>query len=340
MCALTQLGAVGRKFAAPARVLKDVASRIAKLLGSKDPVVEPRPGLNGHEADPPHQAEDVSRIFEPPRGFAPEAIRRGVVIVVLGTLLGVVAGLALGVSRPPTYSASATLQVGQVNPNSPGFFSYVQSASSLATAFSRSIEAAPVLEQVEEKMGLSRRVAGSRLEAAPIPLSPAFRIVASGPSERAAIQLANVSSAAVVSYVGKANDSSPASKALLQEYEKAALQLKEAEAKKASIVSAGASAEQEAEAGADAAQIRLNAIGKAYVGSITSQAPRLGLVSVLAGASTGSSDRASKIELWALLGALGGLVVGCGLSLLREHRRRRRSRKALATGAAATSTDV
>ena len=89
-------------------------------------------------------------------------------------------GAGIGLLRQTTYTASATLQVGQVNPNSPGFLGYVQSASSLATAFSRSIAAAPVLATVKRKLALGPADATPRLSAEPIPLAPAFRVIATG----------------------------------------------------------------------------------------------------------------------------------------------------------------
>ena len=77
-------------------------------------------------------------VFEPPDSFILSAIGLNKLLVALCALVMGLAGVAYGLARQPTYTASASPQVGQVNPNSPGFLGYVQSASSLATAFSRS----------------------------------------------------------------------------------------------------------------------------------------------------------------------------------------------------------
>src|SRR5665213_3234300 len=82
--------------------------------------------------DPSVQSDQSVRgIFEPPNGFVLAAIARHKLIVGLCAVALALIGAGYGLSRPKTYTATATLQVGQVNPNSPGFGSYVQSASAL-----------------------------------------------------------------------------------------------------------------------------------------------------------------------------------------------------------------
>jgi uncharacterized protein involved in exopolysaccharide biosynthesis len=117
----------------------------------------------------------IEGVFEPPSGFLLRSIAHSKLLVCLFAVVFAVAGTAFGLSRQRTYTASATLQVGQVNPNSPGFYGYVQSAASLATAFSRAIDAEPVLATVQQKLGLAPSEAIPRLSAEPLPVSPAFR---------------------------------------------------------------------------------------------------------------------------------------------------------------------
>jgi uncharacterized protein involved in exopolysaccharide biosynthesis len=76
------------------------------------------------------------RIFEPPSGLVLTAIARNKLIVCICAILVALAGIGYGLARRAQFTASATLQVGQVNPNSAGFYSYVESAAALATAFS------------------------------------------------------------------------------------------------------------------------------------------------------------------------------------------------------------
>ncbi|HEY2537789.1 MAG TPA: Wzz/FepE/Etk N-terminal domain-containing protein [Solirubrobacteraceae bacterium] len=270
-------------------------------------------------------------VFEPPTGVVVAALGRNKLIVCLCAVVLALIGTGYGLSRPRIYTASATLQVGQVNPNSPGFFSYVQSASALATAFSRSINAEPVLATVQQKLKLTPAKANNRLSAEPIPLSPVFRVIATGPTEVAAVQLANVTSGAIIAYESKSNSANPEAASLLHEYSAASLALEHAVAKLAQlesqtrghgpskVVNASAFAADKAAVGT--AQARLKAIDVAYTAAVTSQAPRSGLVSLLAGATSATSNRKSKVELYGFIGLLIGLLVGCAVAVARERRR-------------------
>lgn len=259
------------------------------------------------------------RIFEPPNTPALAAIGRHKPIVLLCAVILALGGVALGLKRTPVFTASATLQVGQVNPNSPGFFGYTQSAASLATAFSRSIAAEPVLATIQHKLKLSPATAVGRLSSAPVPQAPAFRVAATGPSELAAVRLANVAAGAVIAYESESNNANPEAESLLHEYRNSSLRRQRAIEAVAHLtrdkhVSRSVLAHAEAER--DAIGIKLRAIGTAYTGAVTSQAPRSGLVSLVAGAASASSDRKSKIELYGFLGLLLGVVVGCLVAFL------------------------
>lgn len=255
------------------------------------------------------------------------AIGRHKLLVVACAVVLAVLGAAAGAAGKSTYTAAASLQVGKVNPNSPGFYGFVQSASDLAAAFSRAITAAPVLEAVHHRLGLSPDVAAAQISAEPIPNSPVFRVIASGPNAAAAVRLANVTSHALISYEGTANTYSPESRRLLHDYRAASLQLASAQTDLARATRAYAAdhsvvrrAELEsAQAGRAAASLRAQALASAYQLSAES-ADTTELVSLLSGAVTAESNHKSKIELLGFIGLLAGLVVGCALAVLREQR--------------------
>jgi hypothetical protein len=271
--------------------------------------------------------EPIRGIFEPPSGFALSSIARHKLIVLAAAVVLAAAGAVFGKTRASTYTASATLQVGQVNPNSPGFYSYVQSASSLASAFSRAIAAEPVLAVIHDKLKLAPATAITRLSSAPVPQAPAFRVIATGPTQSAAVKLANVAAGAVIAYEGQSNSANPEAASLLSEYRAASIQLQGAIANvtRLSQRSHGRSAPRStltrAQAEKQADQAKFNAIGAAYGATIASQAPRRGLVSLLAGASTATGNRRSQIELFGFIGLLVGVVVGCSAAIAVESRR-------------------
>jgi uncharacterized protein involved in exopolysaccharide biosynthesis len=261
-------------------------------------------------------------VFEPPGSILVDAIQFHKLLIAAFAVLGVLVGAGLGLAREPAYTASATLQVGEVNPNSPGFGSYTQSATSLATGFSRAIVAAPVLAEVQSKLGVAPKESASRLSSEPIPLSPVFRVIATGSSQSAALKLANVTAGAVVAYVSKSNSAVPQSAALLGAYRQAALEYKHAAAAQEVVEKAGSASADEllrAEVATSTANVKLEAIDRSYLTAVASQAPRTGLVTVLAGAVNASSDRDSKIELFAFIGLLLGLLAGCLVALWRER---------------------
>jgi capsular polysaccharide biosynthesis protein len=270
--------------------------------------------------------EQLTGVFEPPKSFVLSAILGNKALVSACVVLLALIGVAAGAARKSTYTASATLQVGQVNPNSPGFYSYVQSSAALSTAFSRSIGAEPVLATIQHTLGIPPAKAVGRLSSEPIPASPAFRVIATGPTRTATIELANVAANAVIAYESKSNSSNPEAESLLHEYRSSSIELKRATVhlnhlSAAKHISAEALARAESEKAA--AAVKLKATANAYISTVASQAPRSGLVSLLAGASSASSNRSAKLESYGLIGLLAGIVIGCLLAVGRERLRRR-----------------
>jgi uncharacterized protein involved in exopolysaccharide biosynthesis len=284
--------------------------------------VDPPPAPPASPKLPPHDPEEgPRRVFEPLSGPVTGALADHKVLIAVVTLICTLAGIGFGYSRPIDYEASATIQVGQVNPNSPGFYGYAQSASSLATAFARSITASEVLGKVQRKLGIPPERAATLLAAEPIPQSPAFRIIGSGPTSQAARQLTNVAATAVLAYETKANSGDPQAEKLLDAFRKATVALSKAKAKADALAQEGSSAGLVgAEANLKALEVKRDAISSAYKVTLETQAPREGLVSLISGASTASGNRSSHLQLYGLLGFLVGLLLGSGLALLVDRR--------------------
>ncbi|HXN38120.1 MAG TPA: hypothetical protein VN892_08780 [Solirubrobacteraceae bacterium] len=268
----------------------------------------------------------IEGVFEPPSGLVLTALSRNKLIVCVLAVALALAGTAYGLSRQTTYTASATLQVGQVNPNSPGFYSYVASAAALATAFSRAIAAEPVLATVHQQLKLAPSQAVARLSAEPLPLSPAFRVIATGPTESSATQLANVTANALIAYESQANSANPEAESLLHEYRVASLNLQAAIANLERVEQASGTTHSSsnvftAKAERATATARLTAVGDAYTAAIASQAPRSGLVTLVAGATSASNNRHSKVAILTLIGLLAGILLGAITAILLEQHR-------------------
>lgn len=286
-----------------------------------DPLTELSSTISSHGQQP-----DDGLLWNPPGGSsAVGAIARHKLLIALSAIVVAIAGIGFGVAHKPTYTAAATLQVGEVNPNSPGFYGYVQAGSSLANSFSRSITAAPVLADIQSKLGLEPTQAAARLSAEPVPLSPTFRVVASGASAKAAIALANVTGEAVISYVAHTNSTSPQATALFASYHQAATNLQRAARRVSRLESNLATKHSEAmtraQATLDAARLHANALAAAYQSALVAAGPSSGLVSMLASAVTASNDHRSKIELLGFIGLLAGLVLGSLAAIAYEQRR-------------------
>ena len=245
-------------------------------------------------------------------------------------------GVAVGYKRKPVYSATATVQVGQVNPNSPGFAGFAQSATSLATTYSRAINANGVLSIVHQKTGLSEQQAESRLTATPIPDGAAFSVIATGPSSQAAVHLANTAAAAMVSYEAanssRGNTSGSNAGALYNQYRAEAGQVARYKAivqkiqNQQSLTGTGttnptAPTLVQAQANADLAQGRANALAAAYTQALENQQPPGTLLAPLANALSASSDRKHKLELFGFAGLAIGLLIGGSVAVLLELRR-------------------
>jgi uncharacterized protein involved in exopolysaccharide biosynthesis len=303
------------------------ADSSAMMLDKPDPSVQP-------DSD-----QSVQGIFEPPKGFVLAAIARYRLVVGLCAIALAMLGVVYGLSRPKAYTATATLQVGQVNPNSPGFGSYVQSASALAAVFSHAISAEPVLTTIQQKLKLAPSEAIARLSSEPLPQIPAFRVFATGSKAAEAVKLANVAAEAIVTYEDQSNSASQVT-SLLNAYHDASLNLQRASAKLAEFESLTLSKEREAVAQAhgrskppnssvfvpdkaevDTAEAKVKAIAAAYTAAVASQAPRTGFVSVLANATSASGNKNSKVEMYGVIGLLVGLVIGCVVAVLLARRR-------------------
>ena len=106
-------------------------------------------------------------------------------------------GVFAGHSKKPTYSATATVNVGKSDINTQATPGYLVAAEALASSYSRLVQSQHVAVPAAKKVGESPAQAGSELTAVPISSEPTFTITATGSSPARASALASAAISAL-----------------------------------------------------------------------------------------------------------------------------------------------
>src|SRR4051812_8125761 len=154
--------------------------------------------------DPPMAVEDPPLVRYPRTAQQPvarlgvlEAIRRSIPLVILPILLLVGAAVAYGLYREPTYTSEARLNVGGLNLTTQTITGYTTAVQQLAVAYSRAIDATPVVQPAAKKVGLSTREVADKVSATPIQGSPVIRVLANSKDGAQARRLADAVAASL-----------------------------------------------------------------------------------------------------------------------------------------------
>src|SRR3954469_3753016 len=107
----------------------------------------------------------------PPLGVL-QAILRSLPLVILPVILLVGGAVAYGLYRSPTYTSEARLNVGGLNLTTQTLAGYTTAVQQLAVAYSRAIDARPVVAPVAKKLRLPVADVADRISATPIQGSP------------------------------------------------------------------------------------------------------------------------------------------------------------------------
>ena len=157
----------------------------------------------------------------------------------------------------------------------------------------------------------------------PIKESPIFRIEATSPDRRQAVELANASSHALVRYATALNRANPDTTRLLAKYREAQRKNRKAQqelkaAREAADESSSAGpAVKAARTEVETAKLRAGALGDAYTLSVQSQVATR-LIEVISPANEALSDRRSTFVIYAIIGLVAGLLLGACLAYWRE----------------------
>jgi capsular polysaccharide biosynthesis protein len=251
---------------------------------------------------------------------------RLVALAPLVFLLGLAGVLAFG--RTPVYKAQARMSVGSLSPSGQNGASAAYTAQTLAAGYSRIVTADSVIIPVARRLRMSRREVIDHVRGSLIPASPIFFIEAEGPSEREAVQLANLTARSLERYVLHLNRGLAALGPALRKLRAASAQLQRLRLKQdvlrvQALKSRSAAARRaylnaalNAAAASDVAQLEQQTAGQLY-GLARSNIVSANQLQLIAPANRAKSDRASVAELLFIIALVAGLILGVVLAVYR-----------------------
>lgn len=249
-----------------------------------------------------------------------EAVRRHPFLAVLPLVILTAAGILVGLSRHPVYTATTRMYV-QVPSGEPStLFAVTDAASGLASAYSRAIAATSVGNAVARDLKSDPAAAGGTTSATPVPDSPIVKVTGQTSSDRSAVRLANVAADELAKYINNLNTSNTASQSALAAFSAATHRVARARANVvdaqravAQFPSTAAKTQLEsARAAYEVAQLRQSAAKARFTSLQSGQQPSL---EPLRRATGATNDRKSKLELYGFAGFLAGALAGCALAL-------------------------
>ena len=110
-------------------------------------------------------------------------------------------GIVAGAKKLPTYSATATINVGKSDIATQATPGYVQAAEALATTYSRLVMSQHVSVPAARALHEPAAVVGAGLTSVPVPDEPTFTVTATGTSPQAAVKLDNAAVRALERFV-------------------------------------------------------------------------------------------------------------------------------------------
>ena len=252
-----------------------------------------------------------------------EAMRWHWLWVLVSVLIFTGAGVALGLLREPTYEASTRLIVSLRATSPAALPGAVSAAQELATSYSRAIDATDVEREIARRAEISEATVAELVAAAPVPETALVRVTAKGASSEEAVDVANAGGKALREYIGGFDEAKGAAHQLekyrgaSRTYEQLSDRSEELEAKFEEVPSAASEAAyRQAQIDAQVALLRRDAVAEKYRSEREVYTAPLELQSR---ASEGTSDRISQLQLWAVLGLLGGLAAGAALATFRAN---------------------
>jgi capsular polysaccharide biosynthesis protein len=266
------------------------------------------------------------------------AVRRHPILTVVPAIVLLAVGIVAGAKKPPTYSATATINVGKSDINTQATPGYVQASTVLASTYSRLVMSQHISVPTARAVHESATAVGANLSSVPIPTQPTFTITATGNSPQAAVNLTNAAVSALQGFVNHSATQQGGTTQLLAKYKIAsthAAQLQQTTrtlqrrlaAQQAGLTQTAPPQTPvnqtpvtqaqviQAQVGAAAASLQAEALGNQYLSlAQNGTAPTLDVL--INPTATTASNRTSNIEKYGVIGAVGGLIIGIALAAL------------------------
>ena len=263
------------------------------------------------------------------------SVRRHWFITLLPAILLVAAGIVVGAKKQPTYSTTATINVGKSDINTQATPGYETAAEALASTYSRLVTSQHVAIPAARAVHQSSAVVGGELSSVPIPNEPTFTITATGSSPQAAIALDNAAVQAVINYANNTQTQGGGPSQLLAQYTAAltrAANLQNISNTLQGRLSAQQAAQQTAQAdgstpstlpwrtvtpaqatnakvASQIASLQAEALANQYSSLVSNgTAPTLDVLINPTGAT--SNNRLSNVEKYAVVGGVAGIMIG------------------------------
>jgi len=294
---------------------------------------------------------------EEPRKFTlAGAVRRHWILTLVPVVILVGIGLIVGAAKAPIYTATATVNVGKSDINTQATPGYLVAAEALASSYSRLVSSSHIAVPTGAKVGETPAQVASQLSAVPIPQEPTFTISATGSSPARATALANAAVKSLQAYVVQSASQGGGPSQLLSKLNAAQLRQVKLQQRVTDLTNRDLQAAlrgdpsrnpntvvlspakqakiNSAKVAAQMAQLQVQSLSGQYMNlSTNGVAPTLDVLVPPAG-GVATSNRSTNVEKYAVIGLIGGLVIGIALAGLTEATEIRRARPAAAQPAA------
>lgn len=283
------------------------------------------PVVNGHGELPPFAPQ--------PRVDLVAAVRRHPVVAALPVVLLVVLAAIAAYNRPAVFTAETRLAVGRVDPSVPGgLVGFTDATRALAERYSRSVRSEAVLQPVSGPGVAAIDELRRKVNAAPIPESPVFRITAKGATAAEAVRLSNQVSDSMVRFAAIQSEATPLSARALAAYRKASELMAERRAIEGTRRQQDDARETlrsrrllaAARAEVAVAELRVRILRNEYEASRRTPGP-VATASVLERATGATSDRLKKAQLLLFAAVAVGIPIGLAFAVMLGNRDLRRA---------------